>query len=211
MAFSLIITAQEKLKEGVLLSKMTIASDDAKLNQQLAMGDVETTTYFKDHNSRIESKNPMTGNVVVITDNDDKMMLILMDNPVAGKVFKKQNIEQPKEDDENIIITRGESTKTILGYECNQYFVTTNIEGQQVEIEILATNAIDVYSQEANQFGKKIDGYPLYMKTKMSQMGADMSITNMTIVQEVTIINKEEIPDDKFDMAIPEGYTEMKQ
>lgn len=198
---------QEDIKEGVLVISQKMSSDNEQMNAQFSMmGDMTTTTYFKNDNSRTEVSSPMTGDVVVVTDELTKKMITLMDNPILGKKYIKGNLDANKDENNNITVKKGDETKTVLGYKCQQYFVTTNVEGQSMEMEIYATDAITTYSQLTAAFSSELKGYPLLMTMTMSQMGA-----NITITSEVTEIKSESVADSKFSMTIPEGYDEMKQ
>lgn len=207
VAISFNAFAQEKLEEGILISKMTMSSDNEQMNAQLAMvGDVESTTYFKGLKSRNETSSPMTGEVITIADNEAKQIMVLMNNPMAGKMYSKSEIKDSEADLEGVTVKKGTETKTILGYDCDQYIVTMNQGGQSIEMTLFATKAIDAYSQQTASFAQKVDGFPLYLQMIMDQGGAKMTITN-----EVTDIKKESVSGDKFDMTPPEGYEERKQ
>jgi len=206
VAISFNAFAQEKLAEGVLVSKMTMLSDNEQMNAQLAMvGDLESTTYFKGLKSRNETNNPMTGEVITIADNDAKELMILMNNPMAGKMYSKSEIKDSEEDLKGISVTKGDEKKTILGYDCDQYVVTMTQGGQSMDMEIFATKAINAYSQQTAGFSQKVEGFPLYFKMTMDQGGS-----KMTIINEVTDIKKESVSADKFDMTPPAGYQERK-
>ncbi|WP_299889963.1 hypothetical protein [uncultured Lacinutrix sp.] len=207
LSLSVVVYAQEKLEEGILMVKVSMSSDDEQMNTQLAMvGDMESTTYFKGQKSRNENNNPMTGEIITILDNEKKEMLMLMNNPMYGKMFAKSNIEMSEEDEKGIVIKKGEESKKILGYDCDQYFVSANIQGQEMEMEIFSTKEIIAYSQQTATYGNKIEGFPLYVEMTMNQ-----GPVKMTIVTETTDIKKELVSDDKFDMTPPKGYEEIKQ
>jgi len=199
--------SQEEIKEGKLVVTQKMSSDNEQMNAQIAMmGDMTTTTYFKDDKSRTEVSSPMTGDMTIITSKETNESITFMDNPMLGKKYIKGTLDVSQEQKDNVSIRKGDLTKTFLGYECQQYFVTGNMEGQTMEMELYATDAINAYSQQTSAFSEELKGFPLFMTMTMSQMGA-----NITITSEVTEINKETISDDKFSMAILEGYDEMKQ
>lgn len=207
LSLSFTAVSQEKLSEGILLSKQTMSSDNEQVNEQLAMiGEVVTTTYFKGDKSRSEVSNPMSGNIVTVIDAEIKKMLMLMDNPMAGKMYTLTSIEVSEEDLKNITVTKGDATKTVLGYKCDQYIVTMNQSGIEMKMEIFATKAISAYSQQTATFGDKLEGFPMYFTMSMNQMGSNMVITN-----EVTEIKRESVSSDLFSLTPPEGYEEIKQ
>lgn len=202
--FTLTISAQEQVKEGIIISKQIMSSENEQINDQLKMmGDVTSSTYFKNGLSRSEVKNPMSGDAITITDPIKLKVLLLMDNPMMGKKFSMQTIKE--EDLKDIVVKKGDASKNILGYKCSQYFLTSNKNGANLRLELFVTEKINGSSQFTAMSGNKIKGTPLYSVMKMNQMGTEVIITT-----EVTEIKKEMVSKDKFSMKIPEGYTEMK-
>jgi len=207
LTLSFVGHSQDKLKEGMLVVTQKMSSDNEQANAQLAMmGDTKTVTYFKGEKSRTEVSSPMTGDVVVVADGESGQMITYMDNPMLGKKYMKGSIDDSQVDSSKVSVKKGDKTKTILGYECQQYFLTTEVQGQPMEMELYTTEAINAYSQQTSAFSKELKGFPLYSTINMSQMGM-----NITITSEVTEINKDAVSDDKFSMTIPEGYEEMTQ
>ncbi len=206
VTFSLSIVAQEDIKEGVVISSQKMSSDNEEMNAQLqTMGETVSTVYFKGKKSRSETSSPMTGDITIIMDNVKKEMMMMMSNPMAGKKYSVQSTEPKPEDLEAIKVTKGDVTKTVLGYECQQYIVKMNQQGQDVEMQMFTTNKLSIPTQTTASFGTKIEGFPLFFVLKMSQMGS-----NIEIINEVTEIKKETVADDKFDMTPPEGYEKME-
>jgi hypothetical protein len=206
LSLGLTAVAQEKITEGIILSKQTMSSDNDQANLQLAqMGDIITTTYFKNDKSRSEASNPMSGDIVTIIDGESKQMLMLMDSPM-GKAYTLVSIEVSEEDLKDLVITKGEATKTVLGYECEQYFIDMSKDGIEMKMEIFATKAISAYSKQTAAFGDKFKGFPMYLTMSMNQMGSNMLITN-----EVTEIKREVVSSDIFGLTPPEDYEEIKQ
>lgn len=206
VTLSVSMFAQKQIDEGVVISKQTMSSDNEQMNAQLAMlGDMITTTYFKNDKSRSELSNPMTGNTVFIADNNSKKSLVLMDNAMIGKKYMESDISASEEDLENVSVEKTNETKTILGYECTKYNVVMNKDGAEVKMEIYATDKIKAISQQATTFGKEFSGFPMYMNMAIEQQGMKM---NMVI--EVTEIKAEKVSDDKFSMTPPEDYTKTE-
>lgn len=207
LSLGLMVSAQEKLAEGILVSKMTMSSDDEQMNSQLALiGDMEATTYFKGEKSRNETINPMSGEIITIIDNEVKQILILMNNPMVGKMYSKTDVPEEDKSEGGVTVKKGTETKKVLGYDCKQYFVSVKQNGQEMEMEVFTTNAISAYSQQTASFSSKVDGFPLYFVMTMNQGPAKMKITS-----EVTDIKKETVSDEKFNMTPPKGYEEIKQ
>lgn len=194
--------AQEAITEGIAKSKQTMSSDNEQMQAQLAMiGDVLTTTYFKDNKTRSETFNLMSGNSITIMNADTKEMLIMMDNQMVGKKYMTKSMEPGEEDMKDVTIEKGDETKTVLGYECQEYNLTVSKDGAEVKMDMFVTDKISAISNQAVQMGTKIEGFPLYMEMTMSQMGMNIKITH-----EVTEIKKETISDEKFEMTPEEGY-----
>lgn len=203
LASSLTSFAQEAINEGVIKSKQTMSSDNEQMQAQLAMvGDVLTTTYFKEGNSRSETFNLMSGTTTTIMDGDAKQMLMYMDNEMVGKMYTTASTEPSAEDMEGVTVTKGDETKTILGYVCQEYNVSLEKSGAKIMMDVYVTDQIKAMSQQVAQMGAKLEGFPLYMKMDVSQAGMSLTITN-----EVTSIKKETVSAEKFDMTPPEGYT----
>ena len=207
LTLSLTGFSQEDISEGIILSKQTISSDNEQANAQFSMlGDIITTTYFKDTKSRSETSNPMSGNMVSIIDSNSKEMLVLMDNEMVSKKYITKSTVPSEEDLKNIEVVKGEEVKTILGYKCAQYNVKINKAGVVVNMELFATDKLSAISHQATMLGDNFSGFPLLMTMNMSQMGM-----NMTITHEVTEIKIETVSNDKFDMTPPEGYEQTDQ
>ena len=205
LSFTTMVSAQEKITEGVIISKQKMTTDNEELKAQLEMmGDMQTTTYFKNNKSRTEISNPMSGDVTTITDSKTRETLMLMDNPMLGKKYMFQKAENIDEILKDVEVIEGNQTKTILGYNCKQYMVTTNKDGVEMKMEMFTTESILAEVQQTAMLGEKLKGFPLYMIITMNQMGSDM-----VIITEVVEIKKESVADAKFSMTPPEGYEKM--
>ena len=195
--------AQNQIDEGVVISKQTMSSDNEQMNAQLAMlGDMISTTYFKNDKTRSETTSPMTGTTVFIADNTSKKSLVLMDNAMLGKKYMESNITPSEEDLKSITIEKTNDKKTVLGYDCTKYNVTMDKDGANVHMAIYTTEKLKAISQQTAAFGKDFSGFPLYMSFAIEQQGMKMDL-----VIEVTEIKAEKVSDDKFNMTPPEGYS----
>ncbi|WAC01758.1 DUF4412 domain-containing protein [Lacinutrix neustonica] len=205
-AIGFAVNAQDKLNEGVLVSKQTITSKNEQVQAQLAMmGDMVSETYFKGSKSRAEMSNPMTGDITTISDGDSKEVRVLMDNPQAGKMYNTKSINDAELASKEIIVTKGEESKTILDYNCQQYFVTIKDGDNEMNIELFVTDKIQAFSADSSLYKDKIEGFPLYSSMDINQNGMDMTVTS-----QVTAIRKEGVSDDKFVMVPPSGYTKIE-
>ena len=205
--FSLTVTAQEKVTEGVITSKMTMSSNNEQMNAQFEMmGDTQITTYFKEGKLRSETKNPMSGETVSISDKEANKVLTLQNIPMYGKKYSFSEFEDESESFEDVVVTKGDETKTILGYQCQQYNVVTTQEGVEMTLEIYTTEKIEAINNQTSKFGHSFGGYPMLMKMNVEQQGINMQIT-----YEVTDVKKEDISDDMFNLTPPEGYEKLEE
>lgn len=206
LAVALVITslgfAQEKISEGVITVKQTMSSTDEQVNMQLAMvGEVVTTTYFKENKSRSEMSSPMAGNTITVVDGDAGKMLMMMDNPMMGKKYSINDIKLDEEELKDVTVTPTNETKVVLGYTCKKYDVVMKKQGVEVKMVMYTTDKLSAKSQQTSSLGGKISGFPLYTEMKMNQMGAEI-----VVKMEATEIKKETVATAKFDMTPLEGY-----
>ena len=199
------IFAQKEIKEGVIKMKITMSSDNEQINSSLSMlGDMTTTTFFKGQKSFTSLENPMSGKTSTVIDNDKKEMLLLLDSPMLGKKYKKSTIEDSKENLKDIAISETGDYKTILGYKCKGYNVILKNGESESKMIMYVTDKITAPNQQNWGMNKKINGYPLYMT-----IDAKQGTFSMTTTMEATELKSEKVDDSKFDMSIPEGYSEM--
>ncbi len=212
LMFMLFATAQEKFNEGKITMTQALSTDNeemqAMLDQMMGGKTMETVSYVKGQKSRTEINNPMSGDIITISNMDEKQMLLLMDNPMLGKKYTLTSLGKAEEEKfkDNITIVEGTETKTVLGYKCKQQMVTINQDGVKMEMEMYVTDKIaPVMSQQTSMLGDKLKGFPMYMVLKMNQQGMAMTITT-----EVTQLDKESVSDGIFSLTPPEGYTKME-
>jgi len=206
LAVSTSVFAQKEVTEGVIKTKMTMTSENPQINSQLALiGDMIMSTYFKGDNSKSEMKNPMAGNNTSIINGNAKKMLVLVDNPFLGKQYKEEEINITKEDLEKVTVTENGEIKTILGYECKGYDVVVYVSGIETKMTVFTTNKITAINQNNVMLGDKSTGFPMYLVSNIQQGGMTLTMT-----MEVTEVKSEKVDDALFSLAIPEGYTKMK-
>lgn len=205
--FSIHIYAQKQVKEGVIICKMTMSSENLQVNEKLSMmGDVFTTTFFKTNKSHTEMNNMMAGKNTTIIDVDASKMMSLIDNPKIGKKFKKHNISVSEDDFKNTTITERKDTKTILNYVCKGYDVVVNNKDKGfLSLVIYATDLIQAPTLNTMLLGEAFKGYPMFLEMNMTQGGMPMKITLLA-----TSINAEKVANSKFSFDIPEGYSELE-
>lgn len=203
MTVAMLGFSQPKITEGIVTSKQTMSSDNEAMNQQLAMiGDMVITTYFKEDKTRTELSSPMTGEVISIFDSKAGQIMMMMNNPVMGKKYVLKPMANTEISPNMVDVKKGSANKVILGYECQQYFVTISQGGTEVSMEMFTTKDIAALNKETLNFGPDYDGgFPLYLEIKTNSQGA-----NFNIKQEVTAITKNTVDDEKFNMTPPTGY-----
>ena len=205
LTFSMSIFAQKEIEEGIISMKITMSSENEQVNASLAMiGNMSTITYFKGQKSRTEMKSPMTGDNTTIIDNTTKEMLVLLDNPMLGKKYMKNTIDTSDEDLNNIEVKKTGDTKTILGYKCQGYDIIIKKDDTETKMTMYTTDKISAPNQNSTGLGGKVKGYPMYMVLNISQSGMPLKTT-----MEVIEIKNENVDNSKFDMTVPEGFSEM--
>ena len=203
---SMNVFAQQEMKEGVMTMKMTMSSENEQAKAAFAMiGDIAVTTYFKDSKTRSEQSNQMTGDQISIVDQKSSTSLMLMSNPMMGKKYMKQDLKKSDDELKNVSVTANGETKTILSYSCKGYDIVTKQNGQEIKMKMYVTDKILAQEQYSAMLGGKLKGFPMYMIVTVNQPG----MGKMDIIMEVTELKSEKVDDAKFDMTIPEGYTEM--
>jgi hypothetical protein len=207
ISMSINVFAQKELKEGVMTMKMSMSTDNEQAKAAFAMiGDIAVTTYFKGLKSRSEQSHQMTGDQISIVDKKSNTSLMLMNNPMLGKKYLKQDLNKSTEELENVSVTANGETKTVLNYNCKGYDIKTEQNGQELKMKMFVTDKILAQEQYGAMLGGKLKGFPMYMVVTVNQPG----MGNMNITMEVTELKDEKVADSKFDMTIPEGYTEME-
>jgi len=205
LMLSMSILAQDKITEGIISMRITMSSENEAINKSLAMvGDLNPVTYFKGEKSRTELNNPMAGETISIVDNNTKEMVVLMNNPMMGKKYLKQSTKTSEEDLKGITVTAIGETKTVLGYVCKGYSITTKKEGVEVKMTMYTTDKITAPNKEINAFGDKVKGFPMYLEMDVQ------SPVVMKTIAEVTEVKNENVADSKFIMTIPDGYEKME-
>ena len=194
------------IKEGIIVTSLTMSSKNTLINNQLAMlGDMSATVYFKGNKSRTEMKNLMTGENVTIVDNDSLKMVSLLNNPMMGKKYREENVKVSKEDLKNVRILQRRDTKKILDYVCKGYDIVIKKERLEFKMTMYTTDKIKVPTQNTVMLGDKFKGFPMFLTMNVNQGGVVVQIK-----MEATDIKEEKVADDKFSLKIPEGYSKME-
>ena len=80
LMFTLCAITQEKFNEGKITMSQTLTTDNeemqAMLEQMMGGKLIETVSYVKGQKSRTEINNPMTGDLITISNMDENKMLL---------------------------------------------------------------------------------------------------------------------------------------
>ena len=198
--------AQKDIEEGFIKSKTTISSENEQIKSQLSMmGDLISSMYFKGNSSRTEMINPMSGSNIMIVNGDMKKTLLLLDNPMMGKLYQENDINISKEDLNNINFVETGDSKTILGYECKGYDFVVKTNGLENKITMYTTDKVKAINQNNIGLGSKSKGFPMYMVANITEAGIKMKM-----IIQVIEVRDEGVDDAKFKLTIPEGYSKLK-
>jgi len=186
-------------QEYTISFDQTMETEDTLMQQTLEMmGEMSTVWYINESKFRSETNAGMTGTTTVIYDGKTKDILMLMESPFMGNSYI--SISDTLETDElEPTIVKTKEKKKIAGYKCVKYLVT-DASGQ--ETILYATDKIK--NPFNKQYGAGVEGAVLCSISEMDNMGAKIKVT--MIATEVKI---GKISEDKFDMSVPEGYTEF--
>lgn len=183
--------------QGVITSKIDYELPEA-MEAQRSMLPSEMITYIGKGFSRVEQKT-MMGDQIVITNNEDKSAVLLMNmmgKMMAIKMSDNDNSDSVDENTEEPKITYTDETKEIAGYKCKKAVVVTEDEsGEEVETEIYYTEEI---SPKADNKFAGLKGFPL--QYTLNTQGMIMTVT-------ASKIEKKKVS--KKLSEIPEGYEEM--
>ncbi len=189
--------SQQKLNEGYVILKTY--NNNSKLDTSI------TVTYFKDSRQRTESYNNVSGKTIQISDKKTKELLTLIDHPSFGKIYHTAKMIWDEAEKEKIEVIKGDKTRKILGYDCQQYIVKSN---DTTSFEVYTTEEINSSfdTNTSDLFKGKIKGFILY--TKVTKETLEDTIE---MVAEVVEIVKESIADEKFSLLPPKGYIDANQ
>ena len=204
IALSTSVFSQKVIDEGVVKIKMTMSSEDPKVNDQLSMlvGDVSMMIHFKGNNSRSEINNPLQGNNTTIVNSDAKRMLILQDDKMLGKTYKEDTIDLENKNTEGVTVTENGETKTILGYVCKGYDIVGNFGGAATNMTIYTTDKIKAINPNNPLLRNNTSGFPMLVFIKSTEGGVAV-----TIAMEVIEVKDQTVDNSLFSLDIPKGYT----
>lgn len=189
LSFALLINlglfAQEF--EGFVVYDLTYELSDEMQGYE-AMLPKQTKMEYRGDISRSITESPsMGGSTIVLTNNETKETLTLLDNG-GQKLALRSSFNQEEDETE---YTETNEEKEILGYSCK--VVEKKI--QDAAIRICVTKELPVLNTESS---RKVDGFPLQIEIEAPQM---------TKIQTVSEVIEGKIQKIKFE--VPSGYKEM--
>ncbi len=182
--------------EGKINMKMEATNLSPEMEAMKSMFESDITTYTKGDKSRTEMKNPMTGNMFVITDMTKKEVVTCMDmmgHKTAIVTSMDEYIEQQQgKDMEKPEFTHTNETKMVAGHKCYKSIMKLKHEKETIEMEIWC--AKDIVNTNA-QFNE-MPGMPLEYSVDAKEF---------TMHFFATAISKEKVDDKMFE--IPADFT----
>ena len=193
-----IATAQT---EATIQYEIKIASDNPEMQSQLAMMEGSSMVmYLKDGNLRQEIS--MGGFIenTTISNGETKETLMLTDG-MGGKYAAKMKVDEDDVNDEavdeELDIELIDETKEIVGYTCKKAIIYDVAGGENI---FWYTEEINAPENGGKYMKKGIPGMALEFSIVQPQLTMTFSATEFS--------EKVKRPKEKFDMTIPEGYTE---
>lgn len=179
----------------------TFESDDPDMAMVIEMMDgTNSTMYIKGNKFRSETNAGYFGGIItIIYDSDAQEMLLLNENEISGNSYTKISDSTDTVKVEQTIV-KSTGTKKIAGYDCVKYTIT-DTSGSVTNV--YAT--VEIATPYNSQYGGEVEGAILCTITEADFVGGKMKMT-----QTATEVKSGDISDDKFDMTIPEGYTELE-
>ena len=176
---SVSVSAQKKEKPFAGSIKYTITYEDLD-PQYKGQVPTEMITYVKDGKVRMDQISPIyTMGAITLEDGSSIVLFDIMGQKLAMQQ-SKEDVEKAKAEakesgvlkDEEPIVKATDETKTIAGYKCTKYEVTTDGE----TMEVFATEDIPMpASYKENSPVKGIKGVP--MQYSMTTQGMNMTMT----------------------------------
>ena len=181
--------------------EISMESSEPEVQAQIGMMQGSTyTMYLKGNQSRIESN--MGGGLMVnttIIDVDKKKGVMLMDG-MMGKLAATYNLDSLNNltEESKVDIELVDETKEILGYKCKKAIVYGE---NDLEIVYWYTEEFKPSDEVLGSMIKKgVPGLPLEFSIEQPQI--------TMIYTAIDLQKKVKNPNEKFNLSIPEGYSE---
>lgn len=185
--------------EGIIKFKIEYAEMDEAMAPYASMLPKDIVMKIKDGKSRTEQSMGMAGNTTIITDQQSKQVITLMD--MMGNKFKivSKMDENDKAADRDVEIVHLSETKTIAGYLC-----------KKAEIRIKETDDLLTIYYTEDISGDLMPNKPAeYKGLKGFPMEYEIAQENMRMIISVTEVKKEKL--NKAEFEAPADYQEVSQ
>lgn len=193
-------TASIAQTEATIEFKINMSSDSPEFDAQIAMMEGSTMKmYFKDGNLRQETSMGGLIKNTTISNAETKETLILMDG-MMGKFAAKTKLDDVAEAEnaeEKLEIEFVDQTKEIAGFTCKKAIIYDADGNENI---FWYTEEIAVPENGGKYMKQGIPGMALEFSVVQPQVTMTFSATEFS--------KKVKNPKEKFDMTIPEGYTE---
>ena len=195
-----VMVALGQVKEGKVTFNMQFNSDDPQVQSQIGiLQGSKMIMYFSPEFNRVELSMGGMMEVTTIADVKSRESLVLMGGMMGQKAIKMNADDLKNIDVKKPAIKKTGETKTIAGYKCVKYIVTTD----ETVVNIWTTNDLIAAKDGMQYVNEEIPGFPLEFEA--SVMGMSLVGTASEVQKGLGKSNKKEL----FSMAIPSGYEEM--
>ncbi len=192
-----------QLAEGLISYDIEMSSDDPDMAMAVTMfSGSSMDLYFANDIARTELDFGAMMSMTTVVNNATDEIMILMGGMMGNKAVLTNSEEMKINEDETpeTTITLTKEKKTILGYKCKKAIITDE-EGN--EMEYWYTEEISTISTDKQSAIAKLPGLPL--EYSVDRNGMIMSFTATVVKKSLDASTIEE----KFSMAIPDGYEEL--
>lgn len=186
--------------EATIEFKISMSTDNPEVEAQLAMMEGSTMKmYMKDGNMRQETSMGGFMKNTTVSNAETKETLILMDG-MMGKFAAKTKLDEVEESEnteEELDIELVDETKEIAGFTCKKAII----------YDAAGNENIFWYTEEI----EAPENSGKYMKKGIPGMALEFSIVQPQITMTFSAVEfskKVKNPKEKFDMTVPEGFTE---
>ena len=182
--------------EGIIYYSISFPNSNIP-EEKLAMMPKTSTLYVKGTSTRNETMTPV-GNVVVVTNYDNKFSVSLLDMMGKKMAIKKtlEEINKELSNQPKPTVKLSGDTKEIAGYKCKKAMMTVSKNGSESTYEIWYTNELG---------GKETNfGNPLYQDIDGMLMEFTFQERSVNMKYTVTKVEPKTLPDTYFE--IPSDY-----
>ncbi|MBX7050834.1 MAG: DUF4412 domain-containing protein [Flavobacteriales bacterium] len=184
--------------EGHLTMKMEVLEVPAELESMKSMFESNISIDVKGERSRTEMTNPVTGNMIMMSDPSKNEFIMLLDmmGEKSAVTYKLDEYKAQKKSQDNVEtqIKKTGQTKTIAGHKCEKVIATMKTSDGTLEMEVWC-------AQDIQNVNTEMDEYPgMPLEYNITTEGINMHFI-------VTEIQEKKVDESLF--TIPTGYKKM--